>query len=257
MAPPRSYRCEALTLKKFSSGEADLIVTLYARDNGKLRVSAKGARRSTSKLVGHLEPLSLVNLALAQARNLDIVTQAQTVDNFARLKSDLKAMAKGVYLAELVDGFGSEAQPNQALYHLAIGTLHAIGDSPDSDWPLHFFELHLLQVSGLMPELYHCVGCRAELAPERHRFSASMGGTVCPDCSPEGAYVRPLSLRALKVLRLLHRGQLADILPLRTDETLRQELKIILSGTVEYWLDRRVRSSEFLDHLHRKRLLEV
>ena len=54
MAPPRTYRAEALTLKNMPLGEADLIVTLYGRDAGKIRAVAKGARRSTSKLVGHL-----------------------------------------------------------------------------------------------------------------------------------------------------------------------------------------------------------
>ena len=69
MPPPRSYQCEALTLKKHPLGEADLLVTLYTPDRGKLLAMAKGARRSTSKLVGHLEPLTQVRLSLAQGRN--------------------------------------------------------------------------------------------------------------------------------------------------------------------------------------------
>ena len=56
MAPPRTYRCEALTLKNTPLGESDLIVTFYTRDSGKLRAVAKGARKNSSRLVGHLEP---------------------------------------------------------------------------------------------------------------------------------------------------------------------------------------------------------
>lgn len=251
MAPPKSYRCEGLTLKNFPLGEADLIVTLYTRDSGKLRVSAKGARRSTSKLVGHFEPLALVKLSLAQARNLDIVTQAQTVETFPDLKRDLKGITKGLYVAELVDGFGSEGNPNQALYYLAIETLRAIGQAPNSEWPIHYFELHLLEVSGLMPELYHCVECRRQLAPGRHRFSPNMGGTFCLDCTPTDAYFKPLSLRALKVLRLLDRSRLAEIPPLPMDKALEQELKTVLSTTVEYWLDKEIQSRAFMEHLSR------
>jgi DNA repair protein RecO (recombination protein O) len=96
-----------------------------------------------------------------------------------------------------VDGFGSEANPNQPLYHLAVAGLNAIGQDPESELSLRFFELHLLKVSGLMPELYQCVECRKDLAPGSHRFSPDVGGCLSPDCCPADAHVRPLSLRAL------------------------------------------------------------
>ena len=252
MAAPRSYHCEGLTLKRAPMGEADLLVILYTRETGKLRAVAKGARRSNSKLVGHLEPLTQVKLSLAQGRNLDYVTQAQVLGSFASLKDDLGAITKGLYMAELVDGFGSEANPNQALYRLAIETLQAIEAEPDSDLPLRFFELHLLQLSGLMPELYRCVECRKALAPDRHRFSRNLGGTLCFDCNPADARLRPLSLRALKVLRLLHRSRVSKLPSLTMNSNLAQELNSLLGMTVQYWLDKEIRSNSFLEHLHRR-----
>ena len=249
MPAPRSYRCEGLTLRKASIGEADLLVTFFTRDRGKVRAVAKGAKRSTSKLVGHLEPLTQVQLSMAYGRTLDYVNQAQTVNNFAGLKSNLDAMTKAVYVAELVDGFGSEANPNPPLYNLALETLRAIDHHPDSEWPLIFFEVHLLEVSGLMPELYQCVECAHPLAPGQHRFSPSIGGALCLDCHPENAHVRPLSLRALKVLRLIHRGQMDEVLPLNLDAVLLEELKSLIGGTVTYWLEREIRSKPFLDQL--------
>ena len=95
MAPPRSYQCEALTLKKFPMGEADLLVTLYTRERGKVRAIARGARRSTSKLVGHFEPLTQVKLSMSQGRDLDYVTQAQVLSGFAILKENLGGHHQG------------------------------------------------------------------------------------------------------------------------------------------------------------------
>ena len=257
MAPPRSYRCEALTLKKTPMGEADLMVTLYTREWGKLRVMGKGARRSTSKLVGHLEPLTRVKLSLALGRSLDLITQAQMMGNFDRLKNDLAAITKGLYVAELLDGFGVEGNSNQPLYHLAVETLGSIGQYPASEWPLRFFEMQLLRVSGLMPELYQCVECRQPLSAGQHRFSPSLGGTLCLACHPEWANIRPLSLRALKVLRLLHRGPLPEVMPLRIAGDLGQELKSLLTITVRYWLDREIRSNSFLEQLYQESKSEV
>ena len=67
MAAPRSYKCEALIIRKTPIGEADLIVTLFTRERGIVRAVARGGRRSTSRMVGHLEPLTQVQASLAHA----------------------------------------------------------------------------------------------------------------------------------------------------------------------------------------------
>ena len=126
MAPPRSYRTEALTLRRSPLGEADLLITLYSKDRGKIRAVAKGARRPVSKLVGHLEPLIRVQLSLSVGRNLDVITQAQVLDSFHPLKEDLGGITKGLYVAELIDGCGSEAQSNPAMYYLDLDILTAL-----------------------------------------------------------------------------------------------------------------------------------
>lgn len=257
MASPRTYRCEAIILGYTPLGEADLLVTMFTRDQGKVRAVGKGARRSTSKLVGHLEPLTVVNMSLAHGRNMDIISQAEVIDGFSTLKQDLTGITKGQYLAEIVDGFGAEASPNLSLYQLMIDTLRMVQADPESDMALRYFEFHLLQVSGLMPELYHCVECRTELEPDAHRFSPNVGGTLCLDCNPEDAHLQPLSLRALKVLRLLDRSGIAEACRLSIDESLADELKSLLSTTVSYWLGKEIRSNSFLDRLNNETSSEV
>ena len=250
----RTYRCEGLTLRKAAIGEADLVVTLFTDDRGKVRAVAKGARRSRSKLVGHLEPLTLSRLSLARGRELDIVTQAQVEDGFPALKQDLGAMARGLYIAELLDGFGSEDSPSPAMFRLAVNSLRALSGATDPETPLRYFEFHLLRLNGMLPEIYQCVECQREVAPDAHRFSVNLGGVLCPGCTPMEARVRPLSLRAMKVLRLMHRGSPSQVSSLSINPALAAELKTILSGSIRYWLGKDVRSSAFLERLQGERL---
>ena len=257
MAPPRTYRCEAVILSYTPLGEADLLVSMYTQDQGKVMAVGKGARRSTSKLVGHLEPLTVVKMSLANGRSMDVISQAEVIHSFSELKGDLTGISKGLYLAEMVDGFGAEDSPNPGLYQLMIDTLTVLQADPGLEMPLRFFEFHLLQVSGLMPELYHCVECRTELEPDAHRFSPNVGGTLCLDCNPEDAHLRPLSLRALKVLRLIDRSGILEASKLSIDSSLAEELKSLLSTTVSYWLGREIRSNSFLERLHNEALPEV
>ena len=249
MAPPRVYRCQGLTLRKAAIGEADLVVTVFTAQRGKLRAVAKGARRPTSKLVGHLEPLTLAWFAIARGRQLDIISQAQVLDSLPAVKEDLPIMARGLYIAELLDGFGPETSPSPGLYRLAGDVLRALPGAADPETLLRYFEFHLLRLTGMMPELYQCVECGATIAPDAHRFSVNLGGVLCPGCAPPEAMVRPLSLRAMKVLRLLRRGALAETAALSLNPSLAAELKNILSGAVRYWLGKEIRSAHFLDRL--------
>ena len=246
----RTYRCEGLTLRKASIGEADLVVTVFTAEHGKVRAVGKGARRSSSRLVGHLEPLTLARLSMARGRELDIVSQAEVIDGFAAVKADLDVMTRGLYVAELLDGFGPEDSPSPALFRLAVNVLRTLPAAAEPESPLRYFEFHLLRLTGMLPELYHCVECRREVEPDSHRFSVNLGGVLCPDCRPLEAQIRPLSLRAMKVLRLMHRGALADVSSLRLNPATSIELKSVLSGAVRYWLGREVRSSSFLERLH-------
>ena len=250
MAPPRTYRCEALSLKSTPCEESDLLVTLYSLEYGKLRAVAKGARKSTSRLVGHLEPLTLLKLSMARGRGLDIVTQAEVADGFPGLKADLSGVTRGVYVSELVDGFGPEDSANPSLFRLAVDVLRSLAEAPESDTALRYFELHLLRVTGLLPELYHCVECRAELTPGQHRFSPNLGGVLCMRCSPAEAHVRTLSLRALKVLRMLHRSEIGQAAALPLTGQLSIEVRSLLSNTVGYWLGKEIKSNSFLERLH-------
>ena len=101
MTRPRTYRTEALVLRQASLGEADLLLSLLTPDQGKLRAVARGARRVTSRLVGHLEPLTRVNLAVARGRTRDVITQAQGLESFAALKGDLEAISHGIYVVSV------------------------------------------------------------------------------------------------------------------------------------------------------------
>ena len=256
MTAPRSYRAEGLTLRKTSAGEADVRASIYTREYGKLDVLARGARRLTSRLMGHFEPLTLLRLSVVRGRALDIVAEAEVISAFPHVKANYSGVLRGLYVAELIDGFSAAAVANPPLFDLALQTLAVIGrlasggdDELAADLSLRCFDLQLLRLSGFLPELYQCVECGTELEPERHRFAPGAGGALCPDCAaPPDVIVRPLSLSALKALRLLHRTESPGGLPsLNMPAAVRREVHSLLTETVQYWLDRPVRSQAFLD----------
>ena len=248
MTLPRTYRAVGLTLRKRIAGEADVITTLLTREHGKLDALARGARRLTSKLMGHFEPLTLLRVSIVRGRALDVISEAEVITAFQSVKTDYQTTARALYVVELVDGFSAEAVSNPQLFDLTLQTLKAVAEHPTSDLPLRHFDLQILHLSGFLPELYCCIECGADLEPERHRFSAGAGGTLCPDCTPPDTLVRPLSLSALKVLRLLHRTSQPNQLPdIQVPDAVQNEVNATLSASLQFWLDREVNSKTFLE----------
>src|SRR6266508_2247180 len=104
----RIYRTEAVIIRRSDFGEADRLLTLIT-PLGKRRVVAKGARKTTSRLAGHIELFTHASLLLAVGRNLDIITQSMILHGFDQLRGDLRRIGAAYYAAELIDRLTEEA----------------------------------------------------------------------------------------------------------------------------------------------------
>src|SRR3990170_1747604 len=118
MAPPRLYKTEAIVLRQRRLGEADRIVILYTPAYGKLEAKAKGVRKPTSRMAGHLQPLTRCMVQLAQGRASDVVAGCQTIESFQALREDLDRLSRALYAVELVDRLTPERVPGFATYRL-------------------------------------------------------------------------------------------------------------------------------------------
>jgi DNA repair protein RecO (recombination protein O) len=249
MPEPRYYQTEAIIIKKIKLGEADRILTFYTPDYGKIEGVAKGVRRPKSKMAGHLELLTYSQIRLAHGRNLDTIIGSQTIDTFMALKSDLWLISYGLYAAELVNQFTVEHLSNTALFQLFLEALQRISRADNPEMTLRYFELHLLALMGYRPQLQECVSCRIELQPAPNAFCSRSGGILCPDCSHEHPSSFPISVDALKVLRLFQRNNFAVVGRLKIGPALSEELKTTLAGYIRYLLEREVKSASWLDTL--------
>ena len=254
MPRPRVYATPAIVLRQRKLGDADKIVTLYTANRGKLDAVAKGVRRSRSKLAGHVEPLSHANFQLAQGKNLDIVTQAETIEPFAAIRDDLDRLSRALYTCELLDRFTETHHEHFDLYRLLLDTLRRLASREDIDTPVRYFEMSLLDVLGYRPELEECVTCRENLQAVTNYWTAGGGGVVCPNCRRDEASVRPVSVNAVKLLRLLLHAPWADVARVSIDPGLAVELERALLEYVRWVLERDMRSAAFIEAVRRPRL---
>ncbi len=182
------YRDEAVVLRTHKLGEADRIITLLTRQHGRVRAVAKGVRRTTSRWGSRLEPFTHVDLQLAEGRNLDVITQAETLDPFSKgLGLDYERYTAGTVMLETAEKLIVEdKQPALQQFLLLVGGLRAlIGGEHEPKQVLDSFMLRSLSVAGYAPSFEHCARCGD---PGPHRwFSPSAGGVLCSDCRVPGS----------------------------------------------------------------------
>ncbi|MBK5223061.1 MAG: DNA repair protein RecO [Acidimicrobiia bacterium] len=233
------YRDHGVVLRTYKLGEADRIIVIATEHNGKVRAVAKGVRKTRSKFGSRLEPMSHVALQLYQGRELDIVTQAETVDHFRAIREDLDRYGHAASMLEAVDQMAMEREDNPRLYRMLLGALRSLA-ADDSPLVVAGFYWKLLAQEGFRPELDVCVGCGEDA--DLVAFDLHEGGTLCRVCRSGF----PLSAGALDLLRRILGGQLAGALA-EPRSAATHEVDQLATRAMEHHIERRLKSVGMLD----------
>lgn len=240
-------KARALVIRATDWSESSKIVTLWTREFGKVRGLAKGGRRLRSPFDSALDLLTLCDIVLLRKTSggLDLLTEAQVVERFARLRGDLPALYAGYYIAELLTDWTEENDPHPHLFDEACAALETLGLTRESTGPrLVRFELVLLRELGYRPVLEACAGCGCALAGEPLAFGLGRGGMVCPACQAAQRDRRGLSRETWQALKDLAEQPEAWQRPY--SPAVRGELRQLLNDYVTYLLGHRPRLLPYL-----------
>jgi DNA repair protein RecO (recombination protein O) len=144
----RTYKTEAIVIKRRNVGEADRILTIFTKDQGKCIVKAKGIRRIPSRRSAHVELLNNSILTLYQAQRSPILVEAVSLNTYDALKQDLGKIGFAYHICELVDGLCPENQENKSVFFLLQSILERLSHCVDPLLTIHEFEIELLTLLG-------------------------------------------------------------------------------------------------------------
>lgn len=238
------YREAGVVLRTHKLGEADRIITLLTRERGVIRAVAKGVRKTSSRFGGRLEPFMHVDLQLAEGRSLDIITQVETLNPFARdLGNDYPSYTAGTAMLETAERLVSEdGEPAVQQVQLLVGALKAlVGGRATPSLILDSYQLRALAVAGFAPSFDDCARCGAE-GPHRS-FHAPSGGMLCPDCRVPGSAAPAATTVALLAALLVGDWDTVDL----SDERSRREASGIVVAYLAWHLERGLRSLSHVD----------
>ena len=241
----RLYKTEALVLRRSSIHEADRLL-LIATPQGKRRVIAKGVRKMTSRLAGHIELFTHTSLLLATGRNLDVITQSVVLHSFSSLHHDMSRLACSYYLADLYDALTYEEEHKPLFEHMvaAFSWLDQTS-TPQLDVVVRACELRLLGSAGYRPHLFRCAICHDPLTEEATHVSPSLGGVLCPRHQHHDPHALAMSFRAFKVLRYLETASNEDIERVHISPETCDEIESVLRNYLTHMLERPLKTAHF------------
>ncbi|MSV72160.1 MAG: DNA repair protein RecO [Actinobacteria bacterium] len=238
------YRDEAVVLRTQKLGEADRIVTLLCRREGRVRSVAKGVRRTSSRFGARLEPFAHIDVQLHTGRSLDVVTQVETLRPYgADLSADYGRWTAGQAMLEATERLTpDEREPATQQFLLLIGGLRSLSaEEHDPPLILDAFLLRSLAVAGWAASFDDCARCSA---PGPHRsFSVSTGGAVCPECRPPGSATPSPETIVLMGALLAGEWDVADA----SDARHRREAAGLVAAQVQWHLERGLRSLRLVE----------
>ena len=232
------YRDQGIVLRTWRLGEADRIVNLLTERHGKVRAVVKGVRKTKSRFGGRLEPMVHCSLLFYEGRELDIVTQAESLEVFRPVREDLGRLAKASSLLEAVDQLAQERHADPRLYAMLLGALRTLA-AHDSPLLVPAFFLRLLSTEGFHPILDECAVCggRYGLAS----FDLGQGGVLCGTCSMRGGDAVAVSAAGLDLVRRVLGGDLGGALGVSAGPPV-AEVERLATRAMEHHLERRLRS---------------
>ncbi|MGE3621353.1 MAG: DNA repair protein RecO [Acidimicrobiia bacterium] len=233
------YRDEGIVLRTYKLGEADRIVVMLTRGHGKVRAVAKGVRKTSSRFGARLEPPHHLQVLFYEGRELDVVTQVDTVDHFRAVRDDLDRLTQAVPMLEAADQLAMEREPNAALFQLLLGALRALAQSGSALVVPAFF-LKLLALEGFRPVVDECVECGT--TEELVAYDVDGGGIHCTR-HRRGV---PISAGALALVQDVLGGRLGQALQAEPSPVT-VEVGHLATRALEHLLERHLRSISVLD----------
>lgn len=190
-----------LVIREVKYKESDKLLTVLTDTEGKLTVSARGARKKGCKYAAATQLFAFSEMTLFGNKGRWSLNEAETQEQFLGLRGNITSLALASYFAEALEAVSDEDMPNPRVLQLGLNSLYALSRGMYSEKHIKAaFEMRLMCLSGYEPDVSGCSVCGDE-NPNDPRLGANSGMVYCRKCTPVGEKTYELCADSLAALR--------------------------------------------------------
>lgn len=239
---------EAVVLRTWPVHEADLVVSFFTRDYGRVKGIAKSALKSRKRFGGALEPMTHARAWFVERPRQELVR----LDQLEILRSPLSApvdparMAVLSFFAETLDEALPEHDPQETVFRLILSVLEhttAAQSETVQPWmPLTYFQLWITRLMGLLPDITHCTACGEPLHAAEISFNTLGDGLFCT--LHRNGSASTLSADSWNLARRILREPVSNFSAEPWPRRRAQDLRRFTLQALERHLERKLRTAE-------------
>jgi DNA repair protein RecO (recombination protein O) len=243
-------RAQGLVLNKRDLRETSLIVNFYTKEFGKISGILKGIRTDPEKFASNLEPFSLNEIIFYRKTHssLHLVSQADKIDNFTRIRQSIERTTTAGFIMEMVSAIMPIEDPHPEIFDLTLAALKEMETNYNPEKIATLFKIKMLSLSGFKPHFDSCVSCLDKIMGQS-KFSLSLGGLLCPRCMPKDPQGRSIFRGTIATVLHIERNSFHSSLSLGMNPQIKKELDLILNAFLNFHLGHELKSQKLMNKL--------
>ena len=243
-------KATGLVLIRRDLRETSLLVDFYTREFGKICGVIKGIRTDPKKFASNLEIFSLNEIIFYRKTNssFHLVSQADKVDDFTRIRQNIERTTTAVFMMEMVSSVMQLEDKNEQVFDLALAALKELETNYNPEKIATISKIKMLSLSGFKPHFDSCVCCLDKIMGQS-RFSLSLGGLLCPHCMPKDPSSRSIFRGTIATVLHIEKNSFSSSLNLGMNPVIKKELGLILNAFLNFHLGRELKSQKLINKL--------
>lgn len=239
-------KTEGIVIKEFNTGEADRIITIFTKNNGKLSAIARNSKKSGNRISSGTQLLCYSEFVLFKGKDLYNISSCGIIKSFHEIGNDLVKLTYVSHLLEIINDVVQENQNYYRVLRLFLNILHIMSTRENNaELMVRIFELRLMRYLGYTPTIKTCVKCGCEES-DKFYFSFDACGIVCSNCATEGERISFVSEGCKKALVRIMYGKLEELFSFSLSDEVLKELGNVSSKYLNERLEKSYNKMEFL-----------
>ncbi len=237
-----------MVLSTMPIGDYDKRLVILTKEKGKITAFAKGARKQNSAFLACSQPFSFGEFTLYEGKSSYNLVSVEISNYFEELRRDLEAAYYGLYFCELADYFTHENEDGTLILKLLYQSLRALSQKSIMR-PLvrAVFELKLLELNGVAPQVFGCVKCGK--TDNLYHFNREEGGLICSECL--NAFPKSIKINDSTVytMQYIISSTIEKLFTFTVSDEVMSELKKCVGNYKEIYIDKKMKSLDMLEKL--------
>ena len=241
-------KTKGIVIREVNTGEADKIITLFTKSNGKISAVARGARRPRCLFAAGTQFLSYSDFVLFSGKEIYSVNSSDIIEPFYDIRNDIVRLTYAAHFVDIISDIMQENQPATKVLQLLLNSLHMLSKTEKSpELIARIFEMRFLSINGYAPCVNNCVICGSEEL-DRCSFSYMKCGFICSkeSCDLNDRFALPLSSGAAKAIQYIVHSKIDNLFSFNLSPEVLDELGRINKRYLREQLEKEYTKLDFL-----------